>query len=254
MTAHYILPFPSKKPLDTVSNVMSRVSAKMFVTIFLGFLVLSLASACSVTRKTTQSSRTAVEQLLLTEATERSFAHQDLPPLPIPEGAAVSLDVTALTTWSHKFDTDFFKQIIAGWLGEQGFLIRDSRENAAFRLEVVTNALGTEFSQTFIGMPEFQSVLIPFALPELALFKAQYQTGFARFYVNIFENATDRFMGATPVYTGETYHNIYTVLLVLGFSSSNLTKSPQLGTLHDPVDSGQEPPLHTTTIDGQEPN
>ena len=227
---------------------MDRKDDRIVLTIFLSMLVLSVTTACSVAHTTTNSSRVAVEQLLLTEATERSLAHQDLPSLPIPQGTAVSLDVSAVTTWGQQSDRDVLADILRGWLGEQGFFVRDSKEDADFRLKVITNALGTEFSETFIGMPAFQSILIPFALPELVLFRAQYQTGFARFYVNLFENATDRFMGTTPVYTGETYHNNYTFLLILGFNTTNLTKSPQVGTLHDPVESGHEPPLHTTTL------
>jgi hypothetical protein len=228
---------------------MSRKVSNILLPVLLGILVLSMTAACSVAHTTTQSPRTAVEQLLLTEATERSLGHTDLPPLPIPQRTAVSLDVTGLTTFSHKSDLNMLRRIIAGWLGEQGFLVRESKENAIYRLEIITQALGTEYSQTFFGMPAFQSVLIPFALPELTLYKAQYETGYARFYVNIVENSTDRFISSTPIYTGETYYNSYTLLFLFTWHSSDLVASPQVGSFHDPVDSGHESPSHSTTID-----
>lgn len=231
---------------------MNRKDSRIVFRICLGIVVLSLTAGCSLARKATHSSRSAVEQLLLVEATERSLAHPDLPSLPIPEGTTVVLDVTALTSWEDQFARDMVAKLIKSWLGEQGFFVRDKKDNAEYRVEILTNALGTEYSETFIGMPAFQSILIPFALPELALFKAQYQTGFARYYANAYENETDRFLGSTPIYTGEAYYNTYTVLLIFGFNTSNLMKSPQVGTFHKSVESGKEAPLHTTTLEGKE--
>ena len=106
---------------------MDRTDDRIVVTIFLSMLVLSMTTACSVAHTTTNSARVAVEQLLLTEATERSLAHQDLPSLPIPQGTAVSLDVTAVTTWGQQSDRDVLADILRGWLGEQGFLFATAK-------------------------------------------------------------------------------------------------------------------------------
>lgn len=144
------------------------------------------------------------------------------------------------------------RRIFAGWLGERGYVVRDSKDNATYHLEIITNSFGTEYAETFIGMPAFQSVLIPFALPELALYKAQYETGFARYYVNVREIATDHFVESTPIYTGETYYNDYTIFFLFRFSSSNLVTSPQVGMWHDRVDSGLERPFHSKDANGEE--
>jgi len=158
-----------------------------------------MTAACSVGHKATHTSRTAIEQLLLTEATEHSLNHEDLESFQIPQGSAVTLDVTGLTK-----DADMLRRIFVGLVSEQGCVVRDSKDNATYHLEIITNSFGTEYAETFVGMPAFQSVLIPFALPELALYKAQYETGFAHYYVNVREIATDHFVESTPIYTGET--------------------------------------------------
>lgn len=220
---------------------MSHMQSYKFVSVILSVLVLSLTSACSVGHKITHTPRTAIEQLLLTEATERSLSHPDFAPLPIPPESAVTLVVDGLTK-----DSDVLKRIVTGWLREQGYVVRGSQENATYRLEIMTKAFGTEFAQTFFGMPAFQSVLIPFALPELALYKAQYETGYARYYMDIVDIATDRSMGPTPIYTGETYYNDYTIFFLFRFSSSNLTEEPTVGMYHGTVESGHEHPFHTT--------
>ena len=76
------------------------------------------------------------------------------------------LNTSGLTT-----DQTLLQQVLTGWLGQQGYLVQKDEKNATHRIDVIVGALGTELAGAFVGMPPIQSVLIPFALPELSLYK-----------------------------------------------------------------------------------
>jgi len=122
-------------------------------------------------------------------------------------------------------------------LGEQGLFLTPEAKQATYRIQVLVQALGTEQSQSFFGMPPVQSVLIPFALPEITLYKAQYQTGFTRFRLDIFENTTGKFIRSTPWFQANTYFNEYTLFFFFGFHETNLMgpfeESPPSSTNHE---------------------
>ncbi|MEO7464032.1 MAG: hypothetical protein ABIV42_00985 [Nitrosospira sp.] len=185
---------------------------------------IALLTGCSATQKSTQSPRTAIEQLLISEAVIRSLPRQPESPLPIPPGSSVVLNTSGLTP-----DQTILQPILAGWLGQHGYLIPKDEKNAAYRIDVIIGALGTELEGIFFGMPPIQSVLIPFSLPELSLFKSQSQTGYIKFHMNIFEIPAGRFAGSTSNFLADSYYNNYTVLFAISFTSTDLVSVPQLG-------------------------
>ncbi len=202
----------------------------------LGLIILGLASACSTVHKPTQTARTAVEQLLLSEAVIKSLPEQLESALPMPQGAKVVLDTVGTSE-----DKDIVRQIMAGWLGkqgydvmagwfgEEGYYVQGDIDAATHRVNVIVGSLGTEFGETFIGLPPTQSIIIPFATPELALFKAQYQTGFVKLYFDIYELPSNRFIKSTTPFFAETYYNDYTVFFLFSWKHTDLISPPQVG-------------------------
>jgi hypothetical protein len=186
-----------------------------------------LVAGCSTTRRNTQSSRTAVEQLLLSEAVKRSFPSHPGEFLPIPRGASVAINTVGMTA-----DQAFLQQVLAGWLGQQGYLVQKDGKDATHRIDVVVEALGTELSSAFMGMPPVQSQFIPFSLPELALFKSQYQTGYAKFHLNVFGLPAGNFLGSTSAFLADAYYNDYTVLFMLSHTFTDLPSVPELGSFN----------------------
>jgi len=202
----------------------------MRTTNFLQTLTLAtaivLVAGCSTTQRNTQSSRTAVEQLLLSEAVKRSFPNDPGEFLPIPRGASVAINTVGMTA-----DQAFLQQVLAGWLGQQGYLVQKDGKDATHRVDVVVEALGTELSGAFMGMPPVQSQFIPFSLPELALFKSQYQTGYAKFHLNVFGLPAGNFLGSTS-FVADAYYNDYTVLFMLSHTFTDLPSVPELGSFN----------------------
>ena len=91
----------------TASN-MARAGALAAAT-------LLFTVGCSTTQRNTQSARTAVEQLLLSEAVKRSLPRESRSVLPVPHGANVAISTVGMTP-----DQAVLQQVVAGWLGQQG--------------------------------------------------------------------------------------------------------------------------------------
>jgi hypothetical protein len=197
---------------------------KIIKVLCLIVVLAGLLSACSSTHKITNSARTATEQLLITEAVMRSLPKQRDLPFPIPRGATVKLEVAGLTP-----DKDIIKGIVTGWLGLHGYIVQD--ENASHRIHVTVNSIGTELATTFFGIPPIQASLIPISLPELALYKAENQTGYARFHFDIFELPSGQFLASSSPFVADTFYNAYTVLLLFTFNKTDLISPPQAGKL-----------------------
>lgn len=183
--------------------------------------LLGLPACMTPTTLPAPSSPTLIEQLLMTQAIAASVDHEDSTPVPLPAGATVVLEPIGL-----RDNQQFFKGAIAQWLGEHDIRVQPTAETAQYRVQIVIQSLGTQQAQAFFGMPPVQSVLIPFALPELTLFKAQYQSGFTRFSLNVFETTTGRYIRSSPWYQATTYYNEYTILFIINFHTTNLIGAP----------------------------
>lgn len=190
-------------------------------------VILGLLSACSTTQTTTQTRRTAIEQLLLSQAVTRSFSERvkTVYQLPLPFGSKVALDTTGISK-----DINIVDEIIGGWLGRQGYVLVKS-ENAEYGVTIIVNSLGTEYGETFFGIPPTKGSLIPIAFPELSIYKSQNQMGYINFHFNIIELPSGRFIQTTPSYFAETFYNDYTIMFLFGFNKTDLTNPPDFRSL-----------------------
>jgi hypothetical protein len=163
-----------------------------------------MLSGCALPREVTKSPRSAIEQLLLSQALERSLAEATLP---VPDGATILVEPTALSA-----DQYFAGRVVSNRLAKTGLRLDEGQGNAQYRVLMVIHAFGTEQDTTFFGIPEIQSVVIPFALPEIPFYKVVRQTALARWSLDVFEYKTGRFVTSSPWYQAGTSHTQYTVL------------------------------------------
>jgi hypothetical protein len=186
--------------------------------LFSGILTVVFLTACGhMNNIPVPESPTAVEQFLMAQAVERSLHGENIMPIPLSYGDTVSLDISGFTV-----ERRFFQGALAGWLGERGLKIVLDSHKAKYRIHVLIQALGTEQSVSLFGLPPIESSLLPIALPELALFKGQYLSGYTRFRLDIFETDTGKFIRSTPWFQGATYFNEYTVLFFFDFQFTDL--------------------------------
>jgi hypothetical protein len=185
-------------------------------------LVFGFLSGCVNPQLTSRTARTSVEQLLLTQAVSKSLPNSSQSDFPLSPGATVKIDLTGLTE-----DRKFLGAAIEGWLGEKGFLVRKADETATYRLHILVNAFGTEYGESFLGMPSIQSTFIPFALPEITVFRSQRQFGRVQYSMNIFEEQTGKLVNTLKTREGQTFHRLYTILFFFSYLDTNLDYIPE---------------------------
>jgi hypothetical protein len=205
-----------------------------------GSLVLMLLAGCALTQEVSRTPRSAIEQLLLSQAVERALENLAVP---LPEGESVRVEVSGLQTDrahlhldeqeqsfgvidSPSWDLGFVQDAVGARLGELGYRIRRRGEEATYLVRVMVQAMGTNQGKTFFGIPPVQSVIIPFALPQLTLYQEQDQLAHVRLSLELFEASTGRFVRSTPWMTGSTYYNQYTVFFFFTFRTTDLVEAP----------------------------
>ncbi|RMH32294.1 MAG: hypothetical protein D6690_14155 [Nitrospirae bacterium] len=167
------------------------------------------------------ASPTAIEQMLMGQAVESSLSAWEATQFPIDTGTALYLQTSGIPQYQA-----FIKHHVAKWLGEKGYRIVETPSEASYSVTILVETLGVEQAVSFLGMPPVQSVLLPFALPELTLFKAQYQTGYARFRLDVFKTKTGQFVHSTPWQHGDSYYYHFTVLFFIPFHTTSLSDPP----------------------------
>jgi hypothetical protein len=225
------------------------IASRLRKPILLAALVPSLLFGCALPREPTRTPRTAIEQLLLSQAITRSMKYLSVP---VPSGQSVVVELAGypqdrsilqaafstpqVTIASRPADLPVIRHqasdlpVVQGKiearLGELGLPFRTRREEARYLLRVVVEALGTEQGETFFGMPPVQSVLIPFALPQVTIYEEQRQRGYIRFTIDVYDARTGELIRSTPWYEGSAYYNQYTVFFFITFERSDLVATP----------------------------
>ena len=213
--------------------------------------LLPLLASCTIPREITKTARSAIEQLLLAEALNRSLLDVALPisvdePLymevtglqlgylsPMVPVSSVSASGEMSTTgsstsgyFSPAGDLAFVKDAVATHLGVLGYRIFKREEDASYLVRVVVQSFGTSQSISFFGMPPIQSVLIPFSLPQLTVYQNLAQDGFVRYGVEVIERASGRLLYSTPWHSHRTYHDQYTIFFFFSFRMTDLDEAP----------------------------
>ena len=207
---------------------------------FVLFILTALIGGCALEQEISRTPRTAIEQVLLTQAVEQALENLSVR---LPEGVDVEVDATGLDSDRSRSrltntdlsvidhpsrDTLYIRDAVAAELGRRGYRVSSSG-SASYLVRVMAESLGTMQGTTFVGMPPVQSVLIPFSLPELTLYKNQSQSGYARLHMDVFDNRTGEFLGSTPKLIGRAFYNQYTVLILATWHRTDITAPPVAG-------------------------
>lgn len=189
---------------------------------YLGVIIVILASGCaSMKSMAPPEHATAIEQFLITQAVERSISAKS-PTLQFLEPEASIKLETEDGDGEETLQRRYLADVVGQWLGNAGYRLQSDSKKAVYRIKIIVQALGMEQSKSFFGMPPVQSTFIPFSLPEISLFKAQYRNGMTRFRLDAFDMATGKYLDSTPWFQASTYFNEYTVLMFIGFNTTNL--------------------------------
>ncbi|MDH5724698.1 MAG: hypothetical protein OEY60_04425, partial [Nitrospira sp.] len=221
--------------------VMDWWSNFMNASPVLSSIATVLLMGCALEQEVSRTPRTAVEQVLLTQAVEQALVNLTVQ---LPEGVNVDVDATGLESGRSQLrmtnadrgaidhpsrDILYVRDIVAAELGRRGYRVSARDTESPYLVRVMAESFGTMQGSIFVGMPPVQSVLIPFSLPELTLYKRQNQSGYARLHLDLYDNRTGEFLGSTPKLVGRAFYNQYTVLIFATWNHTDITAPPVAG-------------------------
>jgi hypothetical protein len=178
-----------------------------------------LLAGCAKATEVYPTYPSATSQLLVFRALERATAELDIGRL---KGRRIALEVI-----SQLGDQRFAAAYLETWLRTQGVTMESDRPD--LRLQAYLLSLGTDKGQTFVGIPAFQLPVLAVPVPEIALFKWVRSRGRADVRIYAFDPATAAFVEALPDATGRSKFDDYTILVVVGFSVTDV-EEPLPGT------------------------
>lgn len=172
---------------------------------------------CS-TQQLTLAERSAVEQELLVRSLERAVADLETTLL---AGQRVTLELFGLTK-----DQAFAKALLRARLEERGIDVVDDPAKAELEVRAFASVLGVDRGETLLGIPTVQVPVLAVPIPEIAFFKWTRNRGHTELQLYAFDRATGRFVARVPEGTGRSKLDEFTVLLVIGFTVSDLDEGP----------------------------
>jgi len=200
--------------------------------------LMAVLAGCSLEQELSRTPRTAVEQVLLTQAVNQALTNLTVQ---LPAGVNIELDAIGLESDRSRLrmtnsdlgslnspnrDILYIRDTVAAELGRRGYLVRARDMESPYLVRVMAESFGTMQGITFFGIPPVQSLLIPFALPELTLYKQQNQSGYARLHLDIYDSRTGEFLGSSATLVGRTFYNQYTMLFFLTWNRTDIDAPP----------------------------
>lgn len=147
-------------------------------------------AGCGTTRWT-DTARTATEQMLVSDAIERSVSKIDFKPM---AGQSVFLDTSYMNTVTDK---DYLISTLRQHMLASGCIMEPTKEQAQFIVEARAGAVGTDRHDVLYGIPAISLPVapvqgVPTATPEIALARRTDQKGVAKVAVFAYHRDTGR--------------------------------------------------------------
>lgn len=155
-------------------------------------LLLALATGCG-TSNWSDTTRTATEQLLITDAIDRAINQIDFEVL---AGKEVFFDAQYL---KGAVDANYLESSLRQHLLASGCILKEKREDATYVVEARAGAVGTDRNQILFGVPAVNlptafipgsPVGVPSQLPEIALAKDTNQKAVSKIAVFAYNRVT----------------------------------------------------------------
>lgn len=155
----------------------------------LSLFALMAAIGCGTTR-TSNTARTATEQLLISDAVDRTVQQINFKVL---AGETVFFDTTQM---GDVVDKGYVVSCMRQHLLASGCIMKDKREDATFIIEPRVGVVGTDNHDLMFGIPAFSvpqlatGSVLPSSVPEIAFAKRRDQMGVAKIAVFAYRRET----------------------------------------------------------------
>lgn len=195
----------------------SRANRFLLPRLLAGVACLALCAGCVVTRQT-EPKRSAVEQLLISQAADNALGEMDLSSL---AGKKVYLDEKYFEAEDQKYVLGSIRELISAG----GGLLQDKAETAEIIVEARSGALSIDSGKTLVGLPELP-VPIPFSgtlvSPELAFYKVERQYSVAKIALLAYDAESRNYVLSTGPAAGYSRHHYYYILGFIKWTKSGL--------------------------------
>ena len=162
---------------------MKRIQLGLCIT-----LIATLVSGCATSR-TSDTARTATEQMLISSAVDKALTNVDFATL---EGKKVYVDEKYLDA----VDKGYLVGSIRHKLLVSGAAISPSAADADVILETRSAGIGTDSEDSFVGLPGLAVPGLPIEMPELRIINHNTQFGTAKLGFVAYDAKTGQALGA----------------------------------------------------------
>ena len=204
---------------STLRSVILNMASFSPVPIAIVFAAFLSVPGCTSTI-TSNTARTAKEQLLLSDAVERSISKVDLSAL---AGQKIFVE--------EKFLECVDKPFIVGSIRHQvmrsGARLADTAEMADVVMELRSGGVGTDTSESYLGTPE---IALPgmLTLPEIRLAERKMQLGFAKLGMVLYDAKTRELLGDGGVTSAQSDDNNWYVFGAGPFQNGSLRENVKI--------------------------
>lgn len=176
-------------------------------------IFMSLLAGCA-TGKTTNTVRTATEQLLISNAVDESLANIDF-------GNFAGHNVFVEEKYMDSVDKAYILGSVRHRLMMQGVRIVDKKEDSNVTIEMRSGAVGTDSSQMFVGVPE---IVVPgmVTIPELRLMNKDKQQGTAKIGMVAYHTDSGQVLGNGGVSLSQSDRNNWYIFGVGPYRNGSL--------------------------------
>lgn len=181
-------------------------------TTFYGLLALSMTGCAST--HTSNTARTATEQLLISNAVDQALDKMDFRAF---QGHTVFLD----DRYVDCTDKQYVIASVRHRILHQGAVLVSKPEEAEVLVEMRTGVVGTDIADSFLGIPE---VTVPgmMTLPEVRVLTRQVQTGTAKIGIVAVDAQTKEVLGEGGMTLARSDTNSWFVAGIGPFKSGSI--------------------------------
>jgi hypothetical protein len=177
---------------------------------------LLLSAIGCTTMKESHTARTGIEQLLISSATDRALNKVDFRPI---AGAKVMLDTKYLDCVDKNYVIVSLRKHL---LSNQCTLV-EKPEDAQVIMEVASGGVGTDGTETFVGVPEIPlPPPSPIAIPKLPLVERNRSIGTAKLALVAYDTATRQLVINSGYVLARADHKSWSILGLGGITSGNV--------------------------------
>ena len=194
-------------------------------TSFVALFCMSLLCGCAST-VTSNTARTAKEQMLLSNAVDQSLAKVDFTPL---YDQKVFVDEKYLEC----VDKPYIMGSVRHRVMRAGGYIVDKAEDASIVMEVRSGGVGTDTSESYLGTPE---IALPgmLTVPEIRVAERKSQYGYAKLGLVLYDASTRKILGEGGVAMAQSNDSNSFVMGIGPFQNGSLKEDVKQAKMRTP--------------------